>query len=182
MPKLDREQTIALAVLAALLVGCALAIGVSIGARSGALQELADRQQLFARLQAQVGRRSEAPTRFVAGRAPAAAFLDAPTLGLASAQLQTYIEQVAAEQRATLMSSGAESAGRDDTADAIRVQATLELNLKSLQAILYRLESGTPYVFVETFSVQRSTAAEQAKDPPLHVTLGVRALWRRGQT
>jgi general secretion pathway protein M len=76
-----------------------------------------------------------------------------------------------------------EPAARDDAADAIRVQATLELNLKSLQAMLYRLESGVPYVFVETFALQPSSATQVgANDPNLRVTIGVRALWRRGQT
>jgi len=182
MLNLNREQAIALAALGALLLACVLAVAVSIGARSGALQELAERQELLARLQAQAGRRAETRGRVVAGTAPAAAFIDAPTAGLASAQLQTYIENVATEQHATLLSSGMESAARDDSPDAIRLQATLELDLKSLQAMLYRLESGTPYVFVETFVVQPSATQGGGEDPSLRLTVGIRALWRRGQT
>lgn len=183
MLKFDREQAIALGALGAVLLGCALAIVVSIGARSSALQELGERQQILSRLQIQAGRQSDARGRLVPGRAPPAAFLDAPTPGLASAQLQTYIARVAAQQQAALMSSAVEPAAGDDAADAIRVQAMLETNLKSLQAMLYRLESGTPYVFVETLAVQPSTAAEfGAEDPTLRLTIGVRALWRRGQT
>lgn len=49
--------------------------------------------------------------------------------------------------------------------------------------MLYRLESGTPYIFVETLAVQSSTEGQrQAEDPTLHVTLGIRALWQQGQT
>lgn len=184
MLNFDREQTIALGALGALLLGCALAVGLSLGARSAALQEFTERQDMLARLQSQAARRPDIHNRLVGGKAPAAAFIDAPTAGLASAQLQTYIEQVAAEHQATLMSSGMELTARDDAPDAIRLQATLELNLKSLQAVLYRLETGTPYVFVETFAVQPSTGNEGGggEDPSLRLTIGVRALWRRGQT
>jgi general secretion pathway protein M len=180
MLNLNREQAIALGALGALLLGCALAVGVSIDARSGALRELASQQESLA-LQLQAERRAETRGRLVAGTAPASAFIDAPTAGLASAQLQTYIETVAAEQHAMLLSSGMDSAARDDAPDAIRLKLTLELNVKSLQAMLYRLESGTPYVFVETFAVQPS-ATDGGEDPSLRLTIGVHALWRRGQT
>jgi general secretion pathway protein M len=180
MLKLGREQVIALAALVALLLGCTLAVGLSIATRSGALQELADRQEMLSRLQIKVRQRADSHGRLIAGKAPTAALLDAPTAGLASAQLQTYIARVVSEQRAVLASSGVESAARDDAADTIRVQATLELNLKSLQAMLYQLESGLPYVFVETLALQPSNAGQFADDPHLRVTIGVRALWRRG--
>ena len=183
MLKFDHEQAIALGALGVVLLGCALAVGLSIGARSGALRELAERHEMLSRLQIQARQGSAAHGRLIAGAAPAAAFLDAPTPGLASAELQTYLARVAAEQQAALMASGPEPTARDDALDAIRIQATLELNLKSLQAMLYRLESGTPYVFVETLAVQPSTATQRgAEDPTLRLTIGVRALWRRGQT
>jgi general secretion pathway protein M len=182
MLNLDREQAIALGALGTLLLGCALAVGASIATRSVALQELADRQDLIARLQVQAVRPSETHGRLVAGTAPPDAFIDAPTAGLAAAQLQTHIENVAAEQHATLLSSGMEATAREDAPDAIRLQATLELKLKSLQAMLYRLESGMPYVFVETFAVQPSTTEGGDEDPSLRLTIGVRAIWRRGQT
>ena len=181
MFKFDRERTIALGALVALVLGCALAVAISIGSRSAALQEFAERQEMLSRLQVEVKRHPDSHARLIAGKAPAAAFIDAPTAGLASAQLQAYIEHVAAGQRATLISSGADSAARDDAPDAIRLQATLELNLKSLQALLYQLESGTPYVFVDTLTVQPSTATARGEDPTLRLTIGVRALWRRGQ-
>ncbi len=183
MFNLDREQTIALGALGGIFLVCVLTIGVSIGMRSAAQQELVDRQDMLARLQAQAARQPVSrSSQLVAGTAPAAAFIAAPTAGLASAQLQTHIEQVAASQQATLMSSGVDTAAHDATPDAIRMQATLDLHLKSLQALLYQLESGTPYVFVETLSVQPSASEAGSDDPTLHLTVGVRALWRRSPT
>jgi general secretion pathway protein M len=50
-----------------------------------------------------------------------------------------------------------------------------------LQAFLYRRESGTPYVFVDTLTVQLTGAASQRtiEDPLLRVTFGLRAIWQR---
>jgi hypothetical protein len=114
--------------------------------------------------------------------APPAAFLDASTQGLASAQLQSYLAQLADDQRASLVSSGGEVAKRDDAPDTIRLQATLDMNLKALRAVLYQLESGTPYVFVDALTVQPAgaMAGRAVEDPLLRTTLSLRAFWRRG--
>ena len=48
--KLDREQTISIAVLALLLLACALAVQLSFQSRSDAMQEFSERQETLARL------------------------------------------------------------------------------------------------------------------------------------
>jgi hypothetical protein len=64
------------------------------------------------------------------------------------------------------------------------LQATLDADLQALQALLYQLESGTPYVFVDSLNIQiPGTNAQRAvEDPLLRVTLGLRAVWRRETT
>lgn len=176
--KLDREQTISIAALALLLLVCASAVQFSFRARSDAAQEFAGRREMLSRLEAKVrANRPGAPAA-----APPAAFLDAPTQGLAGAQLQAHIAQVASAQQAGLVSSGVESAKREDTSDTIRLQATMDLSLNALQAVLYHLETGTPYVLVDMLTVQAVGAAtgRPAEDPLLRATLSVRAFWRRG--
>ena len=181
MIKLDREQMLSVGALAALLVVCTVTVQLSFQMRSNAAQELAERHELLSRLEARAKARSDARARSGAA-APAAAFLDAPTQGLAVAQLQTHLAQMADIHHSVLVSSGIEPAKREDPADSIRLQATLEMSLQALQAFLYQLESGTPYVFVEQLAVQLAGAASQraAEDPLLRVTLGLRAIWRRG--
>src|SRR5882724_4039850 len=127
MPKLDREQAISVAALALLLL-----------ARADAVREASERREILSRLEAKLRTVSNRP----AAVAPPAAFLDASTQGLASAQLQSYLAQLAGDQRASLVSSGGEAAKRDDPPDTIRLQATLDMNLKALRALLYQLESG----------------------------------------
>jgi hypothetical protein len=180
MIKLNREQIVSVGALAALLIVCLGLIGLSLQMRSSAAQELAERQELLSRLEVRAKARSDARGR--PGSAPAAAFLDAPTQGLAVAALQAHLVQMSDIHHAVLVSSGVEPAKREDPPDSIRLQATLEMSLQALQALLYQLESGTPYVFVEQFAVQLAGTASQriVEDPLLRVTLGLRAHWRRG--
>jgi general secretion pathway protein M len=178
VPRLDREQAVSVAVLAVLLLACLFAAGLSLQMRFDAGRELAERRELLSRLQARM--RADAGRSNVA--APPAAFLDAPTQGIASAKLQAYLAQLADLQHAGLMSSGGEAAKRDEAPDTIRLQATLDMNLMALRGMLYQLESGTPYVFVDALTVQPSSATvgRAIEDPQLRATLSLRAFWRRG--
>ena len=86
-----------------------------------------------------------------------------------------------AGQHAVLVSFVTQSQAGDDAADSVRIEASLEVALGPLQNLLYQLETGTPYVFVESMTVRPVTAAVtgSAENAPLRVTLGLRALWRR---
>jgi general secretion pathway protein M len=178
MPRLDREQAISVAVLVLLLLVSASVVGMSLQARSDAVREISERGEMLSRLEARLRANASRPI----AAAPPAAFLDASTLGLASAQLQSYLAQLAGDQHASLVSSGGEAAKRDDAPDTIRLQATLDMNLQSLRAVLYQLESGTPYVFVDALAVQpiSATAGRAVEDPLLRTTLSLHAFWRRG--
>jgi general secretion pathway protein M len=177
MPRLDREQAISVAAFVLLLLALLSVMGISLQSRSDAVRESSERREMLSRLEARLRAIASRPTA-----APPAAFLDASTSGLASAQLQSYLGQLAGGQNASLVSSGGEAAKRDDAPDTVRVQATLDMNLQSLRAMLYQLESGTPYVFVDALAVQpiNATAGRAVEDPLLRTTLSLRALWRRG--
>jgi general secretion pathway protein M len=181
MIKLDREQTIAIGVLAALLLICVLALELSFQMRSTASLELSERREQLSRLEARAKARNDARAR-AGAIAPTEAFLDAPTPGLAAARLQAHIVQVADIHHCIITTSGIEPTKHDDAADLIRLQVVLEASWQSLQTFLYQLESGTPYVFVEQIAVQLTGVASQraADDPLLRVTLGLRSVWRRG--
>ncbi|HJW79697.1 MAG TPA: type II secretion system protein GspM, partial [Beijerinckiaceae bacterium] len=159
--------------------GCLLAAGYSLSLRADAADELAERRELLARLaRAPAGAGATGPARIV--EAPAAAFIDAPTHGQAGAQLQSYFARLATEQNATVAMSGVEAATRE-APDDVLVQATLEISLDALQALLYQLETGTPYLTVGSLSVRPASPAAQRSTPdgPLRVSLTLRGQWRR---
>lgn len=180
MPRLNRTQVTALAVLCLLLIACAGSIALALEMRSGAVDELADRQDVLARLETRVHARSEARGTGRSAVAPDEAFLAAPTAGLAGAELEAYVARLA-DQHAVLVSFGTQAQAPEDGADAVRIEASLEVGLGALQVLLYQLETGTPYVFVDSISVRPVTASATggAENAPLRVTLGLRALRRR---
>lgn len=175
----DRDQVVAVGALCTLLMISAGTMAGALQARSSALQRLDEQRDQLAALEARsrpaANRRAQ--TRNLA--APAIAFLDAPTSGLATAQFQAYLSDLVAGQHAVLVSSGV-PADRDDKSDAIKLQISLNATLSALQALLYRLESGTPYVFVDALLMQPGGSGERtAADPLLKVNLTVHAFWRR---
>ena len=179
--RLNREQMICIGSFCLLLVACAFAVGASLQARSDAGQELAERRDALSHLQTRVRSALDGRSR-KAGAAPPPAFLDAATPGLAAAQLQSYLSQVIASHNATLISYGTEPTHREDSSETVRAQAVLDVGQKALQELLYDLESRTPYVFVDVMAVQppSTTALRATQEPVLRLTLGLRALWRRG--
>jgi general secretion pathway protein M len=176
---LSRQQAAAVGAVFALLLACALAAGFSLRMHSDAAEELAERRAVLARL-VQASKSGGASTYSKVAEAPPSAFIDAPSQGQAGAQLQSYFSRLALEQNATVASSGVE-APTQETPDAIRIQATLEISLNALQALLYSLETGTPYLTVDSLAIQPAGAAALGmQDAPLRVTLMVRGQWRRG--
>ena len=179
---LNREQLIALAVAAVILALCVTAVTWSLGVRSEAQAELGEKQDALALLETRVGggAKGHGPVRNPA--APASAFLTTQTQGLAGAELQAYLAGLAATQNAEVVSSGVQPTSRDDPPETIRLQATLTTTIGSLQTLLYQLETGTPYVLVDSVAVQLPNAGMGGarQDPVLRVTLGIRALWRKG--
>jgi general secretion pathway protein M len=177
---MNREQVISIGAVSLLLLVSVLAVGFSLIARSDALHELTDRRELLARFEAQARSRISSGGRQSPAVAPATAILGAHTQGLAGAELLSYIARLAAGQQATLISSGVELT-RENSTDVIHIQATMDIRLKALQTLLFQLETGTPYAFVESLTIVPVSAAAQGgtQDPSLRVTLILRALWRR---
>jgi len=178
--KLDRDQAFAIGALCLLVLMCALTVAISIESRSDALQVLDEKRALLARLEQQSRTRFKQGNQQNPTAAPTSAFLNARTQGLASAELLTYVTRLAAEQGTGLISSGIESASQSSP-EEILIQASMDMRSKPLQALIFKLETGTPYIFVESLTVVpvNGAALGSVQDPTLHVTIVLRALWRR---
>jgi general secretion pathway protein M len=183
MRKLSQEQGIAVGAFCAFVLLCAGIVAWSLQLRFDATQELSEQQNLLERLQS--GARSKVGPRGPAKvtTAPAAAFLNESTLGLASATLEAHVTQLTS-QHATLVSFAVQSSAAPDPTDNVRIEASMDITLSALQILLYDLETGTPYVFVDSMTVRPTAGAAQADaaNVALRVTLGLHALWRRSST
>ena len=178
---LSRKRSLALLALAGFLVAVTVPPALSIRARFDVGETLADAEAQLDRL---LGAERRAAVKANGpdggGEAPADAFLDAQTPGLATAQLEAHLVKLAASVRASLVSSNAQQPDRADGPDTIRVQANVELDYDALPALLYRLEAGEPYVFVESLVLRpiNASPSRNTQTTLMRVSLGLKALWR----
>jgi general secretion pathway protein M len=181
MLKLSREKSIALGGLLAFLLACIAAPVVSLKVRADAVDALSDKRDMLDRLEAayrrKMGKGGAVARR---NRAPSDAFLNAQTQGLASAQLEAYLSKLILNQHGNLVSSGVQPADRA-AADSVRVQATLDIDYDVLQRFLYEVETGTPYVFIDSMDMRPKTvsAFSTALSPKMRVTINLHGLWHQ---
>jgi general secretion pathway protein M len=182
---LTRQRLVAVSALAVVLALGVGAPSLALIQRSEAVQARAEAEETLRRLvkahqRLTLGTDETAPP----AEAPAVAFLDAQTLGLALAQLETYLSTVARSDHAGVASLNAKPADRGDPADVIRIEANIDLDYQQLQPLLYALEAGAPYVFVESLTL-RPASVQSHRDShavPIRAILDLKALWRQGPT
>ena len=180
MVSFPRERAIAVSAFAFLMLPCLLLPAFCLAARSDAVQSLAEEQDNLTRLEdihRRVADRSSKSKTYIT--APEAALLHAQTPALASAQLETYVSQLAMAQQANLLSTGVQNTFHADSPDVVHIQTTIEIRYDALQKFLYKLEAGTPYVFIDTLVLQPqlTSIAHGGHVQAMKATLNLRALW-----
>ena len=81
-------------------------------------------------------------------------FLDGQTITIAGAALQQRIEAAAVKAGGALMSSQVELDGPDAKNGFVGLAASMEVSQPAVQTILYDIEAGMPYLFVDKLSIQ----------------------------
>lgn len=180
LPPPNRQAVAALGILAGIVLLLIIAGNLFVGATSAKRLALEARQTELAVFQ----RRLAARPREDAGAA-IEPFLTGATLSLAANSLQERVTSLIDELDATLLSIGVEPAGSGEAANRVRVQANAEMDIVALQELLYRLESETPFVFVDSLIVERIAPRRPSEDDDedeerqlLRVDLHLSGYWR----
>jgi general secretion pathway protein M len=182
MPKLSREKYLALAALLALVLVGLIVPAMTLLARSDAQQALSEERDLLDRLVASKqhsNKQMQAPGQ--TAEAPPEAFLKAQTAGLAIAQLEAYFSALAQTNHASLLSASAQPADQSDAPDIVRIQVNIDVEYDALQSLLYKLETGAPYVFVDSLRLRSEALSPnkgRQRGPSMKATLGLKAIWR----
>jgi general secretion pathway protein M len=105
-------------------------------------------------------------------------FLDGPSVTVAGAALLQRVSTAIGNAGGTIQSSQVEVAG--NPAGAVKLVMSAELDLNGLQRLLYDLEAGMPFLFVEQLDVQAPQAGSTAAAGVgrMHVQLAVAGEWR----
>lgn len=109
--------------------------------------------------------------------------IKAANSALAAADVQQRLQALASAHGGRVLSTRAMRGSADGPFERVAVNARLQLSLEGLQAMLYELESGEPYLFVEDLSVmgrpvRRGRQAGAADAGPLETRLTVYGLRR----
>ena len=108
-------------------------------------------------------------------------FLDGQTITIAGAALQQRVEAAVAKAGGALMSSQVELDGPDAKNGFVGLTASMEVSQPAVQAILYDIEAGMPYLFVDTLSIQSPEVFGEPESGRMRMTIGVAGQWRSSE-
>jgi general secretion pathway protein M len=105
-------------------------------------------------------------------------FLTGPTITVAGAALEQRIKEVAEKSGGAVTSSQVDVDGPDAKDGFLRLTASIETDQPGVQSILYDLEAGAPYLFVEKLSIQSPEDFGEPETGRFRMTVSVLGQWR----
>jgi general secretion pathway protein M len=97
--------------------------------------------------------------------------LQGQTSTLATAALVQRVTEAIARSKGNIISSEAEPA--DEATGRVKIIVTCEIEERALPQLLYEIEAGVPYLFIDRMVTQAPTTAAGR----LHAVLGISGLW-----
>lgn len=107
-------------------------------------------------------------------------FLEGATLTIAGATLLQRVDGAVMKLGGNVLSSQVDLKGSQSKAGFISMIASCEIGQAELQKLLYDLEAGMPFLFVDQLVVE-STTSETSGESKLRVLLAVSGQWRGGK-
>lgn len=135
---------------------------------------------LLARLDRQTERTSPRPDQTTAA-VIGPPFLTGKTIAIAGAALQERVEGAVKSAGGVVLSSQIELQGPRSAEGFVGLTESLEINQSGLQQLIYDLEAGMPYLFVDNLAIQAPQAFGEAEGTPMRVLVGVSGQWREPQ-
>jgi general secretion pathway protein M len=150
----------------------------------GAISDIMDRQMAVA-MSADIlsrldGRAASRPNQG-GGSDPSAStgspFLEGSTVTIAGAALLQRVGGTVARYGGSVLSSQVDLQGSQAKPGFVSVVVSCEVEQPALQQLLYDLESGLPFIFVDQLVVQAPTVAASAPGGKMRVLLAVSGQW-----
>jgi general secretion pathway protein M len=178
---LTRSPLIAV-VLYITVTGALLATaGIAVSDIAGHRQALAQTSDLLDQLRGRKARGGAAPS--LAAEHPGTPFLEGPTVTVAGASLLQRVAAAVGNVGGTIQSSQVDVLGTQAKDGFVSLVVSCEMEQPALQKVLYDLEAGMPFLFVDQLDVQvpQTTAANEDGTGRIRVVLGVSGQWQGGK-
>jgi general secretion pathway protein M len=131
-----------------------------------------------ARLAALDERAASSPTGATTKESP---FLEGQSVTIAGAALQQRVSAAVANAGGALLSSQVDLDGPQAKDGFAELTVEVEIAQPALQALLYDIEAGMPYLFIEKLAIQAPQAAGEAENGKMRVTTTIAGQWRASQ-
>ena len=137
---------------------------------------LEDSRDALARLERPV--QSAPSNNAVGAESKARQLLTGATITIAGAALQARVEAAAKKAGAKILSSQIDLQSPRAAEGFIGLSDSLEIHQSDLQALLYDLESGMPFLFVDSLEVESPEAFGESEAARMRAKIGVSGQWR----
>ena len=156
-------------VVIVLLIVAATTVIDLLGQRASVAATVAMLEQLEGRKPAATGKRSGD-----IGVPTGSAFLEGSTVTVAGAALLQRVAGAVTKAGGNVLSSQLDVQGPNAKAGFVSMVANCELEQSALQSLLYDLEAGMPFLFIDQLDIQVATSS----DGKLRFLLGVSGQWQ----
>jgi general secretion pathway protein M len=175
---LTRSPLIAVVLYVAVIGGLIATVGLAVANILDHQRALAQTSDLLDQLQ---GRRARgAGTSPLAAEHPGTPFLEGPTVTVAGATLLQRVAVAVSSVGGTIQSSQVDILGAQAKDGFVGLLVSCEMEQPALQKLLYDLEVGMPFLFVDQLDVQvpQTTSANDSGVGKIRVVLGVSGQWQ----
>jgi general secretion pathway protein M len=112
------------------------------------------------------------------GQANGSPFIEGQTITVAGAALQQRVGSAVAKADGAVLSSQIVIDGPQAKDGFVSLTASLEIAQASLQPLLYDLEAGMPYLFIDTLAIQSPQVFGEAENARMRVVVGLSGQWQ----
>ena len=178
---LTGSPLIAVTLYLAVTGGLLLMAGLSIADVFAHRQALAQTSDLLDQLRGRKGAAKSAAAALA--EHPGTPFLEGPTVTVAGANLLQRVAAAVGNVGGSVQSSQVDVSGAQTKDGFVGLVMSCELEQPALQKVLYDLEAGMPFLFVDQLDVQvpQATALGDAATGRVRVILGVSGQWQAGK-
>ena len=146
-----RAHALPLLGYAALIIGLAVIAWLALASLAGDYADYTAAADLLDRLE---GRKPSTEASGLASRPAGSPFLDGRTVTVAGAALQQRVVAAVRDAGGNVLSSQVDLQGSQSKPGYISLSANCEVGQGALQQLLYDLESGMPFLFIDQLVVQ----------------------------
>jgi general secretion pathway protein M len=175
---LARSPLIAVVLYIAVTGGLLATAGIAVSVMVAHQQALAQTSDLLDQLQGRKARDGGASS--LAAGHPGTPFLEGPTVTVAGATLLQRVAAAVGNVGGTIQSSQVDVTGTQAKDGLVDLVVSCEMEQPALQKVLYDLEVGMPFLFVDQLDVQvpQMTSANESGSGRIRVVLGVSGQWQ----